>query len=153
VDDQVRSLTSSDPGSAIEGFGQKIPLHNKLTDLGVKFRNLGVAVGLNLGPFVVEHLGQLFNGLALPCCNLGRMQFVLGRQFRNRPVVLIASSATLALNSAVNRLRVLMVDHPLRQQIHLNRLSQKPGPPQSCCLVRHAQFHLVGYNFKTMRMN
>jgi hypothetical protein len=23
-----------------------------------------------------------------------------------------------------------MVDHPLRQQIHLNRLSQKPGPPQ-----------------------
>jgi hypothetical protein len=34
------------------------------------------------------------------------------------------------LNSAVNRLRVLMVDHPLRHQIHLNRLSQKPGPPQ-----------------------
>jgi branched-chain amino acid transport system substrate-binding protein len=24
-----------------------------------------------------------------------------------------------------------MVDHPLRQQIHLNRLSQKPGPPQT----------------------
>jgi len=37
----------------------------------------------------------------------------------------------LALNSAVNRLRVLMVDHPLRHQIHLNRLSQKPGPPQA----------------------
>jgi hypothetical protein len=37
----------------------------------------------------------------------------------------------LALNSAVNRLRVLMVDHPLRQQIHLNRLSHKPGPPQT----------------------
>jgi hypothetical protein len=43
----------------------------------------------------------------------------------------MASSATLALNSAVNRLRVLMVDHPLRQQIHLNRLSHKPGPPHT----------------------
>jgi hypothetical protein len=43
----------------------------------------------------------------------------------------MASSATLALNSAVNRLRVLMVDRPLRHQIHLSRLSQKPGPPLS----------------------
>src|ERR1039457_3024287 len=42
---------------------------------------------------------------------------------------LIASSATLALNSAENRLRVLMVDRPLRRQIHLNRLSQEVGPP------------------------
>jgi hypothetical protein len=48
----------------------------------------------------------------------------------------IASSATLALNSAVNRLRVLMVDDPLRQQIHLNRLFQKPGPPQLERLAR-----------------
>jgi hypothetical protein len=42
---------------------------------------------------------------------------------------LIASSATLALNSAENRLRVLMVDRPLPRQIHLNRLSQETGPP------------------------
>ncbi|MGB6970364.1 MAG: hypothetical protein WBD76_14045, partial [Methyloceanibacter sp.] len=41
----------------------------------------------------------------------------------------IASSATLALNSAENRLRVFMVDHPFRHRIHLNHLSQKPGPP------------------------
>jgi hypothetical protein len=41
----------------------------------------------------------------------------------------MASSATLALNSAVNCLRVLMGDRPLRHQIHLSRLSQKPGPP------------------------
>src|SRR5665811_2375746 len=27
------------------------------------------------------------------------------------------------------RLRVLIVDHPLHRRIHLNRLSQKPGPP------------------------
>jgi len=33
------------------------------------------------------------------------------------------------LNSAVNRLPVFMVDHPSRHRIHLNHLSQKPGPP------------------------
>jgi hypothetical protein len=37
-------LSSSDPGSAIEGFRQKIPFHDKLTDLGMKLRQLGVAV-------------------------------------------------------------------------------------------------------------
>src|SRR5215211_3070782 len=42
---------------------------------------------------------------------------------------LIASSATFALNSAENRLRVLMVDYPLHSRIHLNRLSQETGPP------------------------
>lgn len=36
---------------------------------------------------------------------------------------------SLALNSAENRLRVLMVGRPLCRQTHLNRLSQKPGPP------------------------
>jgi hypothetical protein len=29
----------------------------------------------------------------------------------------------------VNRLRVFMMDHPSRLQIHLNHLSQEPGPP------------------------
>src|SRR3954468_11462327 len=42
---------------------------------------------------------------------------------------LIASSATFALNSPENRLRVLMVDYPLHSRIHLNRLSQDTGPP------------------------
>ena len=42
-----------------------------------------------------------------------------------------ATRATLVLNSAENRLRVLMVDRPLRRQIHLNRLSQEVGPPLS----------------------
>jgi hypothetical protein len=56
VDDQVRSSPSSDPG-----FGQKIRLHNKLTDLGMKLRDLGVTVGLNLRPPVVEHLRQLLD--------------------------------------------------------------------------------------------
>jgi hypothetical protein len=40
----------------------------------------------------------------------------------------------------VNRLRVLMVDHPLRHQIHLNRLSQKPGPPQTSTF-RHSYIY------------
>src|SRR5271169_7126090 len=44
---------------------------------------------------------------------------------------LIASSATLALNSAENRLRVLMVGHPSHQRIHLSRLCQEVGPPLS----------------------
>ena len=78
MDDPVRSLPSCDPGSGIEVIGQKIPLHNKLADLGVKFRNLSVAVGLNLGPLVVEHLGQLLDCLALPRRNPSRVQFVLG---------------------------------------------------------------------------
>jgi hypothetical protein len=35
------------------------------------------------------------------------------------------------LNSAENRLRVLMVDHPLHPRIHLSRLCQEVGPPLS----------------------
>ncbi|HUE10124.1 MAG TPA: hypothetical protein VMQ54_04270, partial [Steroidobacteraceae bacterium] len=42
---------------------------------------------------------------------------------------LIASRATLALNSAENRLRVLMVGRPLHRRIHLSSLSQEVGPP------------------------
>jgi len=33
------------------------------------------------------------------------------------------------LNSAENRLRVLMVVRPLHRRIHLSRLSQEVGPP------------------------
>lgn len=43
---------------------------------------------------------------------LGRMQFVLGRRSATVSWPLIASSAT-SLNSAKNRLRLLMVDYPL----------------------------------------
>src|SRR5690606_38224893 len=43
----------------------------------------------------------------------------------------MASSATLALNSAVNRLRVFMLDRPFHRAIHLMPLSQKPAPPLS----------------------
>jgi hypothetical protein len=35
----------------------------------------------------------------------------------------------LALNSAENRLRVLMVGRPLNRRTHLSRLSQEVGPP------------------------
>ena len=44
---------------------------------------------------------------------------------------LIASKATFALNSALNRLLVLMLDRPSRRRTHLKPLSQKPGPPLS----------------------
>jgi hypothetical protein len=122
-------LRSSDPGSAIEGFRQKIPLHNQLTDLGMKLRQLNVAVLLAGAALLVEHLGEFLNRLALPRCNLGRVQFVLGRQLATVSWPLIASSATLALNSAENRLRVLMVIRPLYRRIHLTGLSQEAGPP------------------------
>src|SRR4029077_18786626 len=69
------------------------------------------------------------NRLALPRCNLGRVQFVLGRQLGDRLLALIASRATLALNSAENRLRVLMVIRPLYRRIHPTGLSQEAGPP------------------------
>src|SRR5208282_864297 len=84
VDDRDRSSSSSDPGSAIEGFRQKIPLHNKLADLGVKLGDLAIPALLPLGAVLVEHLGELLDRLAFPGRNLGRMQFVLGRQLRNR---------------------------------------------------------------------
>ena len=95
----------------------------ELTNLRVKPRQLGVPALLARAALLVEDLGQLLDRLSLPSCNLGWMQFVLGRQLRNS-WPLIASSATFALNSAENRLRVLMVDCPLHSRIHLNRLSQ-----------------------------
>src|SRR5580693_4908802 len=88
VDDRDRSSSSSDPGSAIEGFRQKIPLHNKLTDLGVELRDLAIPALVALGALLVEHLGQLLDHLALPGRYLRRVQFVLGRQLRNRLVAL-----------------------------------------------------------------
>src|SRR5271155_2267337 len=88
VDDRDRSSSSSDPGSAIEGFRQKIPLHNKLTDLGVKLCDLAIPALVALGALLVEHLGQLLDRLALPGRNLRRVEFVLGRQLCNRLVAL-----------------------------------------------------------------
>ena len=63
----VRSSPSFDPGSAIEGFAQKISLHNKLTNLGVKLRNLGVAVSLKAGSYrcrisLHDHCGSIIAG-------------------------------------------------------------------------------------------
>src|SRR5271155_643633 len=88
VDDRDRSSSSSDPGSAIEGFRQKILLHNKLADLGVKLGDLAIPALVALGALLVEHLGQLLHRLALPGCNLRRVQFVPGRQLRNRLMAL-----------------------------------------------------------------
>src|SRR6202167_1893898 len=88
VDDRVRSSSSSDPGSAIEGLRQKIPLHNQLTDLGVKLGDLTIPALVSLGALLVEHLGELLDRLALPGRNLRRMQFVPARQLGNRLVTL-----------------------------------------------------------------
>ena len=86
--DRDRSSSSSDPGSAIEGFGQKIPLHDKLADLGMQLRHLGVAVRLNLKALVVEDLRQLLDRLPLPLRDQVRMKLVPRRQLRDRPLPL-----------------------------------------------------------------
>src|SRR5271155_2283462 len=86
VDDRDRSSSSSDPGSAIEGFRQKIPLHNKLADLGVKLGDLAIPALLALDALIVEHLSELLHRLALPRRNLRRMQLVPDRQLCNRLV-------------------------------------------------------------------
>ena len=62
--------------------------HNELTNLRVKPRQLGVPALLARAALLVEDLGQLLDRLSLPSCNLGWMQFVLGRQLRNRLVAL-----------------------------------------------------------------
>jgi hypothetical protein len=129
VGDRGRSSSSSDPGSAIEGFRQKIPFHHQLTDLGMKLRQLGVAVLLARAALLVEYFGHLLDRLTLPGSNLGRVQFVLARQLRDRLVALDRLKRHLALNSAENRLRVLMMVRPLHRRIYLNRLSQEVGPP------------------------
>src|SRR5579872_148142 len=84
VDDSDRSLSSSDPGSAIEGLRQKIPLHHQLADLGVQPGDLAVAALLPLHTLLVEDLGELLDRLALPGGDLRRVQLVLGRQLRHR---------------------------------------------------------------------
>jgi hypothetical protein len=63
-------------------------LHHQLTDLGMKLRQLNVAVLLASAALLVEHLGEFLNRLALPRCNLGRVQFVLGRQLGDRLLAL-----------------------------------------------------------------
>src|ERR1700681_78023 len=97
VDDRGRSLSSSDPGSAIEGFRQKIPLHNKLTDLGVELGDLAITALLSLAALLVEHLGKLLDRLAFPGGNLCRVQFVLGRQLCDRLVALDRLKCNLGL--------------------------------------------------------
>ena len=90
----------------------------------MKLGDLAIPVLLSLAALLVEHLGELLDRLALPGRNLGRVQFVLGRQLRNRLMALDRLKRTLALNSAENRLRVLMVVRPVHRRTHLSRLSQ-----------------------------
>src|SRR5271156_3897671 len=97
VDDRDRSSSSSNPGSAIEGFRQKISLHNKLTDLGMKLGDLAIPALVALGTLLVEHLGKLLDRLAFPGGNLCRVQFVLGRQLRDRLVALDRLKCNLGL--------------------------------------------------------
>jgi hypothetical protein len=45
--------------------------------------------------------------------------------------ILFAAGASLALNSAKNRLRVLLVDGPPQRRTHISQRSQVLGPPLS----------------------
>src|ERR1700687_2127342 len=92
VHDRDRSSSASDPGSAIEGFRQKITLHHQLTDLGMKLRQLGVAVLLARAALLIKHLGQLLDRLSLPGSNLGRCSSCLLASSAAVSCPLIASS-------------------------------------------------------------
>src|SRR5690606_23064261 len=81
-----QSSFSSDPGSAIEGLGQKVPLDDELADLGVQLRHLGLPADLGIGSLVVERLGQVLDGLPFPLRDLVRVKLMLRRHFRNRPL-------------------------------------------------------------------
>jgi hypothetical protein len=83
VDDRDRSSSSSDPGSAIEGFRQKIPFHNKLTDLGVKLGDLAIPTLLALGALFGKYLGELLNRLAFLGVNVVGMNLVFVRMLLN----------------------------------------------------------------------
>src|SRR5262249_15136839 len=86
VDDRDRSSSSSDHGSAIEGFRQEISLHDELTNLGGKPRQFRIAVLLTSAVLVVKYQSELLHRLAFPRRNLGRMQAVSCRQLRHRLV-------------------------------------------------------------------
>jgi hypothetical protein len=73
VDDRARSWSSSDPGSAIGGFRQKIPFHHKLANLGMQLRQFRVAVLLSCSALLVENRGELLNRFSLPGSDLGGM--------------------------------------------------------------------------------
>ena len=61
----------------------------------MKLGDLAIPTLLALGALFGKYLGELLNRLALPGRNLRRMQFVVGRQLRNRVSwPLIASSAS-----------------------------------------------------------
>jgi len=55
------------------------------------------------------------------------------------------------LNSAENRLRVLMVVRPLHQRIHLSRLSQEVGPPLSALAVLRLMIRSILVGCSTAR--
>ena len=97
VDDLDRSCSSSDQGSAIEGFRQKIPLDDKLSDLGVQLRHFRVPVGGGFESLVVEHLGQLLDSLTLPSRNQIGMQLMPLRQVRHRSMALYGLKRDLGL--------------------------------------------------------
>ena len=48
-----------------KAFVKKIPLNNKLTDFGTELGDLAIPALLPLGTLLVEHLGELFDRLAL----------------------------------------------------------------------------------------
>ena len=78
----------------------------------MQLRHFRVPAGGRFESLVIGYLGQLLDGLTLPLRDQIGMQLMSLRQFRHRSMACMASSATLALNSAVKRLRVFMSDGP-----------------------------------------
>ena len=78
----------------------------------MQLRHLGVAVLISRTALLVEDLGKLRNRLSLPRRNLRRMQCVLGRKLRNRPVALNRLEVVPFLRQPVK------VDSPMKRMIH-----------------------------------
>ncbi len=85
------------PMPATEGFRQKIPLDDKLSDLGVQLRHFRVPEGGGFDSLVVEHLGQLLDRLTLPLRDQIGMQLMSLPQFRHGSMALYGFKRDLGL--------------------------------------------------------
>jgi hypothetical protein len=83
---------------------------------------IGIPIAPNFSRFgnarPLDHVLRVSSPAAIAIDDETKPLFDRGRRGRQRRDLRLPSSATFALNSAVNRLRVLMVDRPFRRRIH-----------------------------------
>jgi hypothetical protein len=122
----IISLLRSGPGDRRPWLSQgrpvasrSIPLDDELADPGMELCHLGFPAYLFVRSLVVERLRKVLDSLPLQLPDLVRMTLALRRQSEIVRSPRIVSNATLALNAAVDRLRVFMPGRPFHRKIHL----------------------------------